>query len=467
MMIILYTALVVLFLFGMTVFVHELGHFLVARRAGMLIETFSIGFGPAIWRRKIGNVTYKIGLIPFGGYVALPQMDPSDRKAGEGEAPPLPRVAPGWRIAVALAGAAGNMVLAIILAYLVYWIGKPSAPREASCRIGFVETNSVAFGAGIRPGDEILALNDEPVKNWDELETRAALAERALLKVRSGAAPTPLEVEVPLEATPFGIKVLEGLVPVNFCDVGSVFPGSSAEQAGVKAGDRIVEFDGKRVWSREHLIALVNDAADREVGMTVWRAGQTVAMQVTPRYDEKVGRALIGVGFSMMDLDYGAVSHPSPWSQIRNHSSAIFRFIRALVTPKQARAAAQGVGGPVAIFVLFWMAVQNSLMIAIWFAGFINVNLAILNLVPLPPFDGGHIVFALWEAVTRRPIRERVFAAIMNTLFIAVFALLLFLSYRDVARLIWPRWVREKSSAAEFTNAPAAPPTEPAALPSE
>ena len=107
MIVILYTAFVVLFLFGMTVFVHELGHFLVARRAGMVIETFSIGFGPAIWRRKIRNVTYKFGLIPFGGYVALPQMDPSDRKSGEGEAPPLPRVAPAWRIAVALAGAAG------------------------------------------------------------------------------------------------------------------------------------------------------------------------------------------------------------------------------------------------------------------------------------------------------------------------------------------------------------------------
>jgi regulator of sigma E protease len=443
MITVLYTAFVVLALFGLTIFVHELGHFLVARWAGMVVETFSIGFGPAIWRRKYGDVTYKIGVIPFGGYVALPQMDPSDRK--EEEKLPLPRVAPGRRVAVALAGAAGNMILAVILAYLVYWIGKPSSPRETSCVIGFVETNSVAYAAGIRIGDEIVGINGEPVGNWDELETRAALADEAVLRVRSSEDPGLREVSVPLEHTPFGIKMLEGLSPVNFCDVGSVFSGSGAEAAGIKPGDRIVEFDGRRLWSREHLILLVNAAADRETPMVVLRGGQRLDLRVTPRYDEKVGRALIGVGFSMMDLDYSAITHPGPWSQIRGHASGIFRFLRALVTPKKARAAAQGVGGPIAIFVLFWMAVRNSVMVAVWFAGFINVNLAVINLVPIPPFDGGHVVFALWEMITRKPIQPRVFNAVMNTLFILVFALLIFLSYRDVTRLIWPRWAGENS----------------------
>ena len=446
MMVMLYTAFAVLLLFGVTVFVHELGHFLMARRAGMVIETFSIGFGPAIWRRKRGDITYKIGMIPFGGYVALPQMDSSDRAEKDENNPPLPRVAPSWRIAVALAGAAGNMVLAIVLASRVYWVGKPSSPRETSSRIGFVDTNTTAYADGLRPGDEVIAINGEAVQSWDDLETRAALAEQAVLTIRSGQEGVSREVAIPLEPTPFGIKILDGIGPVNFCDVGSVFPGSPAEQAGVKTGDRIVEFNGERLWSREHLIMLVNEASDKEVPMVVQRDGQRIHLNVTPRFDEKIGRALIGVGFSMMDLDYASVSHPSPWSQIRSHASAIFRFMRALVTPKQARAAAQGVGGPVAIFVLFWMAVRNSLMIAIWFAGFINVNLAVINLIPLPPFDGGHIVFALWEAVTRKPINQRVFAAIVNTLFILVFALLIFLSYRDVTRLVWPRWAGQPAT---------------------
>lgn len=449
---VLYTGFVVLALFGITVFMHELGHFIVARWAGMVIETFSIGFGPAIWRFKRGDITYKIGLIPFGGYVALPQMDASDKVQNDHEEKPLPRVSPFRRILVALAGAAGNLLLAFVLAWLVYWVGKPSSPRETSCIVGFVETNSVAYAAGLRLGDEILALNGEVVRNWDELETRAALATEAVLEVRSPGETASRTIAVPLQDTPFGIKVLEGLSSVNFCDVGSVFPGSSAEAAGIKPGDRIVAFDGQRVWSREHLIMLVNAAADRETSVEVLRDGQTRTLAVTPRYDAKMGRALIGVGFSMMDLDYSAVSHPTPWSQIRSHSSAIFRFIRALVTPKQARAAAQGVGGPIAILVLFWMAVRNSLMIAIWFAGFINVNLAIINLVPIPPFDGGHVVFALWEAITRKPIHQRLFNAIMNTLFVLVFALLIFLSYRDVARLVWPRWARDDKTPAAVSN---------------
>lgn len=453
MMVVLYTAFAVLFLFGITVFVHELGHFLMARRAGMVIETFSIGFGPAIWRRKRGDITYKIGLIPFGGYVALPQMDPSEREQKEGDTPPPPRISPGWRIAVALAGAAGNMVLAVVLAWLVYWIGKPSSPRETSSVIGFVETNSSAYAAGVRPGDEVVAFNGETVLNWEELETRAALAQQAVLTIRSRGGDVTWNVAIPLEPTPFGIRILEGLAPANFCDVGSVFAGSSAEQAGIKTGDRILEFNGQRLWSREHLIMLVNEAAGQEVAIVVLRDGQRLELKVSPRFDPKIGRALIGVGFSMMDLDYSAVSHPTPWSQIRSHASAIFRFIRALLTPKQARAAAQGVGGPVAIFVLFWMAVRNSLMIAIWFAGFINVNLAVINLIPLPPFDGGHIVFALWETITRKPINQRVFAAIINTLFVLVFGLLVFLSYRDVARLIWPRWTRNETPPSAITNA--------------
>lgn len=459
-MLALYTIIAVLFLFGITVFVHELGHFLVARWSGMVIDTFSIGFGPAIWKKKIGGVVYKIGAFPFGGYVALPQMDPSDRKEEEGaEKRDLPRVAPWKRVLVAFAGGVGNIVLAVFLAYLVFWIGKPSSPRERNCIVGYVETNSLAYAAGLRIGEEIVSVNGEPVANWDEMAMKAALLHELRLGVRSPSGDK--ELAVATERNVIGVWSLEGVYPINFCDVGSVFPDSSAQAAGIKPGDRIVEFGGQRLMSREHLIALVNEAQDAERVAVVERGDQRVEVRVTPRYNEKERRALIGVGFSMLDMDYDSVVHPTPGSQIRGHATAILRFIRALVTPKQAKAAAQGVGGPVAILVIFWWAVQKSIMLAIWFACFINVNLAIINLMPLPPFDGGHIVFALWEMITRRPVHPKFVNVVMNSFFVIVLALIVFLSYRDVVRLIIPQFTNRgavEEAPAETNDAPAEAP---------
>lgn len=452
---VIYIALIVLLLFSATIFVHELGHFLVARWVGMVIETFSIGFGPAIWQRKRGEITYKIGIIPFGGYVALPQMDPSDRKDDGQTTERLPHIAPWKRMLVAFSGALGNMVFAVALAFIVYLVGKPSSPRELSCIVGYVEPQSVAFEAGLRAGDEILALNGNPVRNWDELEMLVAFASEATLEVRSGETKEITNLRIPLQRNSLGVNALDGILPMSFCDVGGVLPGLSAEAAGLRIGDRILKFDGRRIWSREHLIQMVGEAVGREVALLVRRDGQEIEVRVTPKFDPGSGRPLIGISFSSLDIDYSAVTHPTPWSQIRNHAAAIFRVVRALLTPRQAKAAAQGIGGPIAILVLFWLAVRNSLMIAIWFTGFINVNLAIINLVPLPPFDGGHVIFALWEGITRRPINRRVFNAIMNFLFVLVFGLLLFISYRDVTRLILPQWLLNRSANTVSNRVPA------------
>ena len=454
----IYTLVVVLLLFGMTIFVHELGHFLAARWAGMVVEVFSIGFGPAIWKRKIGEVTYKIGAFPLGGYVALPQMDPADRR-GEKDAAekPLPRVAPWKKIIVALAGATGNMILAVFLAYLVFWIGKPSSPSEQSCAIGFVDTNSVAYAEGLRIGDRILSVDGEPVKNWNEFAIRLSLLKNCRLEVESGGATRT--VDLPTERNEIGVLSLDGVWPVNFCDVGGVVPGSSAEKAGIKAGDRIVEFNNVSLFSREQLIDLVNQARDATVGAVVLRRGARVDVLVTPEYSEEVGRALIGVQFSMMDIDYDQISHPSPGSQIRSHATAIIRILKALVTPKKARAAAQGIGGPIMILAFFWWAVSQSIMIAIWFTCFINVNLAILNLLPIPILDGGHIVFSLWEWITRRPVHTRVVNMLSNIFFFLFIAVFVFLTYRDAARLGFSRFFK-RAPAAERVEEPEPAPAE-------
>jgi regulator of sigma E protease len=456
-MLTLYTIVVILLLFGATIFVHELGHFLVARRCGMVVEVFSIGFGPAIWKTKRNGITYKIGIFPFGGYVALPQMDPSGAKPrddGE-ENRDLQKIAPWKKILVALAGVTGNMIFAVFLAYLVFWFGKPSAPHERNCIIGFVETNSAVYAQGLRIGDEITAVDAEPIRNWDNLALACAIRKSVRLTVKSDG--IEKSITVPTEKNWMGVWAVGGIGWMNFCSVASVVAGSSADQAGIKPGDTILSFDGKKLYSREHLIHLVTEARDRKVPAVIRRENNEIKMDVKPSYDEKAKRALIGVMFNTMDFDYDLIVHPRPGAQIRDSASMIFRLLRALVTPREAKAASQAIGGPVAILVMYWWTVQNSFMLALWFTMMLNVNLAIINLLPIPVVDGGHILFSLWELVTRRPNSSKVVNVIMNAFAGLLIGVFIMLTYRDFARMIFPMFVRGPATTVEpVTNAPPA-----------
>ena len=132
----------------------------------------------------------------------------------------------------------------------------------------------------------------------------------------------------------------------------------------------------------------------------------------------------------------------------------IFRLLRALVTPHEAKAASQAIGGPVAILVMYWWTVQSSFMLALWFTMMLNVNLAIINLLPIPVVDGGHILFALWEVITRRPISARVLNFVMNAFVVLLISVFLMLTYRDFARMIVPMFTRGPAPAVEQpTNA--------------
>ena len=158
-------------LFGVTVFVHELGHFLAAIWSGMVVEVFSIGFGPAIWKKKVKGVVLKIGWIPFGGYVAIPQLDPAAMEAVQGKdgqaAAALPQVSPWKKMLVSLAGVTGNLLLAVLFAWIVYW--NPNViTEEGNTIIGSVAAGSAAEAAGIEPGDMIVAVNGERVRTWYE-----------------------------------------------------------------------------------------------------------------------------------------------------------------------------------------------------------------------------------------------------------------------------------------------------------
>ena len=167
--------------------------------------------------------------------------------------------------------------------------------------------------------------------------------------------------------------------------------------------------------------------------MTVLRGAALVELNVTPKYDETMERALIGVSLG------GSGSMPwslsgSPIEQVKSDASSIFRLLKALTTKGEAKQAAGGLGGPVAIFTMIWFALKMGIINALGLIRFININLAVLNLLPLPVLDGGHVCFALWEGVTRRKVHPKVVGTLVNIFAILLISAMLFLSWRDVDR---------------------------------
>jgi regulator of sigma E protease len=434
MLLAIYTLVVVMLLFGLTIFIHELGHFLVARYYGMKIEAFAIGFGPAIWKKEKDGVLYKIGIIPFGGYVALPQMDPQNE--AEAAEKNLPDIAPWKKIPVALAGAVGNIILAFIVAYIIFVIGKPSAPHERDTVVGYVQTESSAYEQGLRPGDRIVSVNSQSVKNWSDIMVSATLAREVTLEAETAVAGR-VTMMIPTHDTEMGVRLIPGVSWFGYSDVSQVMSGSSAERAGVEVGDRLVELNGQTLYSQSQLIELVDQFRDQEVPLVVLRKGERVTLTVQPKYDPELDRALIGIGFNPWAVDYDEVVHPRPTELILEFSTLIFRVLGALVTPSTSGMAASALAGPVFILSSLWDMVQNSFAMALWFTCLLNVNLAVLNLMPIPVLDGGHIVFSLWEVITRRRIHHRVKTALMTACWFLLIFAMLYLSFRDVNRLGW------------------------------
>lgn len=437
----IYVAVIVLLLFGVSIFAHELGHFLAARCFGMVIEVFSLGFGPAIWRKKHRETVYKIGVFPVGGYVALPQMDPTEPVSKRdqepqdgGKAPPtLPRLAPWKRIIVAAAGAAGNIALAVIIAWMVYLIGKPSTPGERSAVIGYVDEESAAYAMGLRVGDEILAVNETPVRNWSEVLQQNARFEQAVFTVQT---PSGINtINVPTVKNTLGFQMVEGLREVSLCKVMTVEPDSGAEQAGIRRDDIIRVFNEVPVLSIEHLIMLVSARADMPTLMTVERQGRKLTVEITPQIDPELERARIGIRFDPTAVDYDQVVHIPPSVQLKSHATAIIRVVRSLLTVSEARATSQGLGGPPMIIYMILDAVRKGIMIALGFMCFLNVNLAILNLLPIPVLDGGHILFALLEMLLRRPVPAKLVVWLHQIFFALFIAAIVMLSGRDLKRL--------------------------------
>lgn len=435
--------IVAVLLFSLAVFVHEAGHFLVARLLGMRAEVFSVGFGPALWKRRIGETEYRLSAIPFGGYVSLPQLDPDGMKRIQGGTEVTLPPAPPWkRILVAVAGPMGNVVLALVCAAAISWFSPPEA-TGSSTEIGFVEPESAAGRCGLEAGDRIVAVNGNAVRTWQDYLTECYLA---------GSQGDTVEVTVERDgreltfAPVLDKELTEGIYTVGgvvqgpiLIGVGDVAEGSPAAEAGLRVGEIVTAVDGERMVRFGQLTD--RDEPMRDATLTLMAPdGSERTVTLTPRVPEGSEDGIPRLGIALVPAyrqNFQWMAERGIADQLLADASGIFRVLKALTAPKaegETARAARGLGGPLMIFGLFFQVVQAGLWASLGFVRLICINLAVLNLLPIPVLDGGHILFALYALVFRREISPKVIAWVTNAFAFVLIGLMLLLVYRDTLR---------------------------------
>lgn len=444
--------LVVLF-FGASIFVHELGHFLAARRRGLRVDRFSIGFGPKLlaWRRD--GVEYRISAIPLGGYVALPQL--ADLRALEGEseagAAPLPPISYADKMIVSVMGAVFNVLFALLLGTVLWVAGEYTNYSQSTTVIGGVaptltagreaeEVPSPASQAGLQAGDRIVAIDGTPVADWLEVQY-AIITGQA--RAPDGRAQTAFRVEragqtLELVAFPLlggdehtrrvGIFAAEKLV------VESVYPNSPAERAGLLPGDEILAVEGAPVFSSYVLQDRLAARPDRPSVLQVRRGDATLEIPLQPEWVavDSAGRLEPHPGLLFRRLAY--LERIDPLTRLWRDVRQTWRVLLALLSPHSDLGLSK-LSGPIGIgYVLFKTALLDfRYLLAL--TVLININLALLNLLPLPVLDGGHMAFATLAKLRGRPLPERWIVAAQGTFMILILSLVLYVTLFDLLRV--------------------------------
>ena len=431
---VIYVVAAMLLLFGAAVFVHEYGHYWMALRRGLKIEGFSIGFGPKIvsWMRD--GVEWSWRWIPAGGFVKLPQMVTSDAIEGKATEPveKLPPVSPWSKILVAFAGPMMNVIFGIVIAFLLWGVGIPV--QVSPPIIGYVDPGSPEAKLGIQPGDQILSVDGKSISSWHDIQETTILARSTNLAVvimRAGKFTNTYELTTVVSEA-LGLKVLN-LDPRDHPVIKNVRADSPAEAAGLKAGDEILVFAQVPLHGADQFIKLVQKCPGETKDIVVKRDGQRTTLKVTPRMDgsAKVGRigAEIGTGRPIYRIE-----HIPPWIQIGTVLDRTVSTFSALAHSKQTGVGLKDLSGPPGILAMLAAYVNSDWRLALSFLVLLNINLAIINLFPMPVLDGGHIVMALIERLFGRPLPYRLVEYTTTAFAVLLIGFMLIVSWNDFKR---------------------------------
>ncbi len=424
-----------IFVLGVLIVLHEAGHFVVARALGAPVEIFSVGFGKRLWGFTRGGTDYRISLIPFGGYVKVVGLGPDESTVvGAGE--PEPELLPRWkRILIFLGGPLTNVVAAVAFLALAFVMGvEVPAYRNAPPVVGWVEPEAPAAAAGIRPGDRIVAVDGKPIPTWRELETTllSAGGREVTLTVERGGGRLQVRI-TPEKVTRYGFGYA-GILPPLDATVVQLLPNSPAERAGLRPGDRIVAVDGEPVRQFYDLIRLISPHPGERLTLTVERDGAEVQLEVVPKDEGGEGKIGIPIVFPTRMEQLGPVAAVgAAVEECRRMTGEIFEILGRLL---RRQASMSQLSGPIDIARISGSAVRSGIRSVVWLLGLISLNLGILNLLPIPVLDGGHLAILAIETVARRDLSMKVKERILEVGFVLLILLMVVVLYNDILKIV-------------------------------
>jgi regulator of sigma E protease len=428
------TLLAFLFVLGVLVFVHELGHFMAARRLGVRVLTFSLGFGPKLLKIKRGDTEYCVSVIPLGGYVKMAGENPDDPRTGR---PDEFLSRSKWeRFQILIMGPVMNIVLAVVVMAVVLAQGaEVPIYQDQPPVVGALTPGSPAERAGIQRGDRILSVAGDQVDTWEDLFIAVGTrADRDVsLTLLRGSETRTVSVR-PVPETRFEIGNIGVLPDINPI-VASVIAGEPAERAGLLAGDIVLAVDGERMVTRTQLIEAISRSGGREIELTIERKGEQVRIRATP--EQRGDRGMLGLYVTEPTRTF----QPGPLEAVQlsverniEFSALIFRTLGGLfvgeTSPRQLM-------GPVAIAQLSGESAQAGWIALFTLMASISLNLGLLNLLPIPVLDGGHILIMAVEGIARRDFSMAVKEKMLLAGFVLLMVLMVTVIYNDLTRVSW------------------------------
>ncbi|RJQ74614.1 MAG: RIP metalloprotease RseP [Desulfobacteraceae bacterium] len=441
---------------GILIFFHELGHFLVARMFGVGVEKFSLGFGPRLFGRTVGRTDYRVSLVPLGGYVKMVGDEPDAPLAQEDLPYSFTHKHVAKRSLIVAAGPLFNILLAVLIFIgIFYFVGLPSIRPV----VRNVEINSPAQQTGIQEGDLIRAINGNPVDSWRGIDAAIEQSQGKPVTVdiaRSGEqrifTVTPKKVNAEniygesIAYYDLGIQGYEELEAV----VRKAEPGMPAEKAGLQKGDRIQAIDGKQIQNWEAMHEAISSSKGATLTFTIQRGDRTFDVDITPA-EVKVNDAMgvrknayrIGIFPPDPIREEDKVTiHLGLWGAFERGLDQTWLVIketgRFFVKLAERKVPKEAIGGPIRIALMANQQAEEGILALLSFIAIISINLAVINLVPIPVLDGGHLLFFAIEAIQRKPVSIRMRETAQQVGVFLLILLMIFVFYNDIS-ITWFR----------------------------
>jgi len=431
------TILAFIIVFGILVFVHEFGHFFMAKLVGIRVDVFSFGYGKRLFGFKKGDTDYRVSLIPMGGYVKFPgeEVYEKEREVEPGDFMAAKR----WqRLLTIVMGPVMNILLAVILVAAINMVGAPVPVYQSQTPvIGWVEPDSPAEKTDLQIDDEILSIDGQRTKTWSDVELAVGTKPKRTIKLEVKRGEEIIDVDLLTEGKTIHEMGYAGFFGKILTEIKMLVPDAPAEKAGLKPGDVILEIDGQPAYYFQFL-EMIQDNPNVELNFRIRRVEELLDIPVTPRLKGDVGEIGIAqvIEFKEESLGFFTAFKQSVKDNVRL-TFLVINFIKDLLT---GEATARQLGGPIEIASLSYTALRMGLLAMMSWIALISLQLGIINLFPIPVLDGGQILVISLEGIFRRDFSPKVKQIVMQIGFAIFIVLIVFVILNDVAKRLPNGW---------------------------